>query len=122
MTELTLPAWIKDKSRSKDFEILQVKEWDDYKDFKFEPSGFYCLIRIEWDKGKISVAICNKDHEIQKVFVGRRPQDLYTAIFDYEEKNNLKWFTEKSHIAYLGKELKKAEMNLAIGNSSYFQE
>ena len=116
------PSWVKDKTVSNDFEIIDVKEWDDYKDFKIEPSGYYCLIRIEWDSGKISVAVCNKKHEIVRVFIGRRPQDIYNAIFDYEKKNNLQWFTEKSHIAYLGKELKKAEIALALGNSSYYQE
>ncbi|MBS3135520.1 DUF4346 domain-containing protein [Candidatus Woesearchaeota archaeon] len=116
------PAWVKDKKIGKDFEVIESPEWDDYKDFRIEPTEHYALIRIEWDRGKISVAICNKEHEILKVFTGRRPQDIYCAIFDYEQKNNIKWFTEKSHIAYLGKELKKAEMALAVGNSAYYQE
>jgi|TARA_B100002003_G_C14054309_1_gene507698 hypothetical protein len=116
------PAWVKDKTLTKDFEVIQVKEWDDYKEFETEPTGNYCLIRIEWDRGKISVAICNKDHEILKVFQGRRPQDLYAAIFKYEEEHDVKWFTNKQHIAYLGKELKKAEIALALGNEGYYQE
>ncbi len=122
MTSPERPAWVKDKKVGKDFEVIPVKEWDDYKDFRIESSGYYCLIRIEWDRGKISVAICNKDHELEKVFVGRRPQDIYAAIFDYEEKHNIQWFTKKDHIAYLGKELKKAEIALSIGNSAYYQE
>ncbi len=37
-------------------------------------------------------------------------------------KRNQKWFTVKQHIAYLGKELKKAEIALALGNTGYYQQ
>ena len=56
------------------------------------------------------------------MFKGRRPQDLYDTIFRYENSNGLSWFTNKQHIAYLGKELKKAELALAMGNKGYYQE
>ena len=42
-------------------------------------------------------------------------------VFNYEEKNNLKWFNRKDHAAYLGKELKKAEIALILG-TEYYQE
>ena len=114
------PAWVKDKKVADDFEVIQVKKWDDYKDFKTD-DGCYILIRVHWDRGEIGVAVCDYNHVILKEFRGRRPQDLYTAIFEFSEKNKKNWFKRLDHAAYLGKELKKAEMCLAIG-TEYVQE
>ncbi len=105
-----------------DCEIIDCKEHDAYKDFRRDPSGFYILVRIEWDVLRLAVAVCDKNHKIVKVFKGRNSQDVYGAIFDYERRHHLNWFQEKTHIAYLGKELKKAEIAMAIGVKDYFQE
>ena len=121
MTEPQKPRWVKDKVLHKDFEVIRCKSYDDYKDHKNDNSC-YILIKVDFEFYEIQVAICNYKHEMLKVFKGKRPQDIYTAIFEYEKKHNLQWFAEKQHIAYLGKELKKAEIALALGNSSYYQE
>lgn len=121
MTDLPKPKWIKGKLIHKDFEVIQCQPYDDYKDHKNDNSC-YTLIKVDFEFYEIQVAICNYKHEILKVFRGRRPQDIYTAIFRYETEHNLQWFTEKQHLAYLGKELKKAEIALALGNSGYYQE
>jgi len=92
----------------------------DYKDFKTD-DGCYVLIRLYLDTYEIGVAVCDYNHVILKEFRGRRPQDLYTAIFDYSEKNGKNWFKRLDHAAYLGKELKKAEICLSIG-TEYVQE
>ncbi|MAH33609.1 hypothetical protein CL615_04435 [archaeon] len=115
------PSWVKDKKLDPKFETIQCKRFDDYKDFKTD-DGCYILIKILFDTYEISIAVCNYDHTILKEFRGRRTQDIYYAIFDYEKKHKLNWFKRKDHIAYLGKELKKAEIALAMGNSSYYQE
>ncbi len=114
------PDWIKSKNVADDFEVIQVPKWDDYKDFKTD-AGCYALVRIYWDKYEIGVAICDYKHTILKEFRGRRPQDIYVAIFNYMEKHNLKWFNRLDHAAYLGKELKKAEICMSIG-TEYVQE
>ncbi len=114
------PAWVKDKKVAETFEIITCKPWDDYKDFKMD-SGCYVLIKVYSDKHAIGVAVCDYTHTILKEFRGSRAQDIWSAIFEYEEKNNLKWFTKKDHSAYLGKELKKAEIALAMG-CQYIQE
>lgn len=106
----------------KDCETIEVKPIDLYKDFKRDPKGFYILIRLNFALLRIEVAICNKDHKIVRIFRGRNAQDIYHAIFQYEKEHHVKWFEEKTHIAYLGKELKKAELALVLGNSAYFQE
>lgn len=116
------PHWVKDQTRASDFEVINAPETDPIKDYKRDPSGYYVLIKIIWEDEKISAAVCNSKHEVVKEFRGRRPRDIWSAIFDFEEKNKLQWFTRKDHAAYLGKELKKAEIALAIGNTSYFQE
>ncbi len=105
-----------------DCEVIECPEHDPYKNFKRDPSGYYILVRIEWDILRIAVAICDKDHKIKKIFKGRNSQDLYCAILDYERRRHAQWFQEKTHIAYLGKELKKAEIAMAIGVKDYFQE
>ncbi|MBI4155065.1 DUF4346 domain-containing protein [Candidatus Woesearchaeota archaeon] len=114
------PNWVKDKTYAKDFEIIECPSLDPYKDFKTD-LGCYILIKVMFDTSQISVAICNYKHEILKEFRGKKAQDIWSTIFDYEEKNNLKWFNRKDHIAYLGKELKKAEIALALG-TTYYQE
>ncbi len=67
------------------------------------------------------MAICNYEHVVLKEFRGFKAQDLYHAIFEYSDKNDNKWFTNFQHAAYLGKELKKAELCLVIG-CDYYQE
>lgn len=114
------PAWVKDKNVDADFEVINVKAWDDYKDFRTD-DGCYVLIKIYRDRHEIGVAICNYQHVILKEFRGRRSQDLYTAIFDYSDQHGLRWFKRFDHAAYLGKELKKAEVCLAMG-CDYYQE
>src|SRR5690242_14634726 len=97
---------------AKNCETIHCAEYDNYKDFKRDATGVYMLIKINWHVSRIEVAICDKDHKIVKIFSGRKCQDLYDGIFKYEKKHSLNWFKEKSHIAYLGKELKKAELAL----------
>lgn len=121
MTEPQRPSWVKNKLLHKDFEVIQCRAYDDYKDHKNDNSC-YVLIKVDFEFYEIQVAICNYKHEIMKVFKGKRPQDIYNAIFGYEKEHNLQWFAEKQHIAYLGKELKKAEIALALGNFGYYQE
>ncbi|HLD07141.1 MAG TPA: DUF4346 domain-containing protein [Candidatus Nanoarchaeia archaeon] len=122
MAQPERPKWVKDKSTADGFEVVQTPAWDDYKDFKIEPTGHYVLVKILWDKAQISVAVCDKEHRILREFRGRRAQDIWTALFSYEEQHNVQWLTRKDHIAYLGKELKKAEIALAMGNTGYYQE
>ena len=114
------PKWVKKQKHAKDFEVINSKQWDDYKDFRMD-KGSYVLIKIYRDSHQIGVAVCDYNHAILKEFRGRRAQDIYHSIFDYSEKHNKKWFTKLDHAAYLGKELKKAEMCLAVG-AEYIQD
>ena len=115
------PAWVKDKSVADDFEVIRCKPYDDYKDHKND-DGCYVLIKLYFDSAEIAVAVCDYKHMILKEFRGKRPQDIYNSLFEYSEKNNLKWFNNLQHAAYLGKELKKAELCLALGSNNYYQE
>ena len=115
------PSWVKDKVLHKDFEEIKCPPYDDYKDHDNDNES-YILIKVDFEYYQIQVAISNYKHEILKVFSGKRPQDIYNAIFKYEKEHNLNWFSNKQHIAYLGKELKKAEIALALGNTGYYQE
>jgi len=121
MTEPPRPRWIKDKKLHKDFAVIACKPYDDYKDHDNDDAS-YALIKVDFEFYRIEVAICNYEHEILKVFTGRRAQDIYNEIFRYEKENKVEWFKNKQHIAYLGKELKKAEIALALGNTGYYQE
>ena len=102
--------------------VIDAPVYDPYKDFRRDKSGFYILVRVDFSTLTIDVSICDKKHTIVAIFKGRMPQDIYEAIFKYEKKHGLGWFTDKGHIAYLGKELKKAQLALALGNNAYFQE
>lgn len=114
------PSWVKDKKLAEDFEVIEARMLDPIKDFRMD-NGCYALIRVYRDKNMIGVAISDYKHNILKEFCGYRARDLWNAIFDYEEKHKKEWFTVKDHIAYLGKELKKAELALATG-FEYYQE
>ena len=114
------PAWVKDKTFSKDFKQVESKPYDDYKDFVMEPSGCYALIKLLPESSEIALAVCNKDHEIEAEFRGKRAQDIYFNLFKYEEENNKNWFKGKDHIAYLGKELRKAET--ALNENKEFEQ
>ena len=104
------------------WEVIDCLEYDPIKNFHRDPTGNYVLVKVNFETIRIEVAICSKDHKIVKIFSGRKAQDLYYQIFQHEKKHGVEWFKEKSHIAYLGKELKKAELALVMGNSAYFQE
>ncbi len=110
------------QKRNKDCEVIHCRERDPYKDFIRDVTGYYILLKVNFDSLKIEAAICDKEHRIETIFIGRNAQDIYHAIFDYEKKNKKQWFKEKTHIAYLGKELKKAELALVIGHNAYYQE
>jgi hypothetical protein len=103
-------------------EIVECADHDPVLDFKRDPSGYYVLIRPDFISMKLEVAICDSKHVIVKVFRGRRAQDVYEGIFRHEQKYKCEWFKSKGHAAYLGKELKKAELALALGQNNYFQE
>ena len=75
------PKWVKDKTLSEDFEVIQCKPYDDYKDHKND-NTCYILVKVDFEFYEIQVAICNYKHEIMKVFRGKRAQDIYTAIFN----------------------------------------
>ena len=113
-------VWHK-QSLAPDFELIDCPDYDDLKNFHRDPTGAYVLIRCDLNEASIEVAICDKKHILQKAFRGRKAQDLYYAIFEYEKKHRLKWFARKDHAAYLGKELKKAEFAL-LGKEIYVQE
>ena len=114
------PAWVKDKKVADDFEVIRTKAYDDYKDHRND-DGCYVLIRIYWDTHEIGAAICDYKHTILKEFRGKRAQDIYVSLFKYNDEKKKGWFNVLDHAAYLGKELKKAEIALSMG-FEYVQE
>lgn len=114
------PKWVRKQKFAKDFEVVKAKKYDDYRDFRID-QGCYVLIKVYNDTHEIGVGICNYRHEILKEFRGARAQDIYTSIFEYDKNHNKRWFNKFEHAAYLGKELKKAEICLAMG-IEYVQE
>ena len=110
------------QKKSENCAAIRCRPYDNYKDFARDPSGVYVLIRVNFDEGAVELALCNKDHEIELILTGSKAQDIYHSLFTFERKNKKNWFKDKSHIAYIGKELKKAEIALVLGQSSYYQE
>ena len=114
------PNWVRNQKYSENFEVIKAKKYNDINDFRID-SGCYVLVRIYKNTGEIGVAICDYRHTILKEFKGKRAQDLYSTIFNYSEKHKKKWFTKMDHAAYLGKELKNAEICIA-NCTEYVQE
>ena len=113
-------VWFK-QSIASEFKLIDCLEYDPIKDFRRDPTGVYVLIRCNIQDATIEVAVCDKKHTIIKAFRGKKAQDLYYTIFEYEKKHKLKWFTRKDHAAYLGKELKKCEYAI-LKKEEYIQE
>ena len=76
-------------------------------EFSLDPKGYF-LIRIEPESKSIEVGHCRKGNVIEKLFVGKRPEDIYEAII----KEGL--VSRMEHAAYLGKELHKAYVALKL--------
>ena len=112
------PAWIKDKRIDENFEIIRG-DFDGYKDFVMDTC--YVLIRVYHDKHEIGLAICDKEHIILKEFRGRIVQEIYNTLFNFQTQHNMQWITRMEHAAYIGKELKKAEIAMAL-SLEYMQE
>lgn len=103
-------------------ETIDCFSLDPIKDFRRDPTGYYVLIRPDYAHKKIEVAMCDKKHVIVKVFRGSKASDIYESILRYEVKHRQKWFQLKGHVAYLGKELKMAELAIVSGRNDYCQE
>lgn len=98
--------------------MVECKEID-INDQKMDESGYYVLIKVDFVTRRIGVRIMSQSHVEVQDFWGRQCQDIYHAILsDYFADL---WFQDLTHIAYLGKELKKAEVALATGGT-YYQE
>ena len=107
------PAWIKKQKLAEDFKIIKG-EFNPYKDWKQDQTGYF-LIKADKEKKQIELAHCTNDHIITTIITGKMAQELYiTAI-------KLKLVSLLEHAAYLGKELKKAEISLET-NTEYEQE
>ena len=123
------PVWVKDKEIAHDYEVIDCASFHPVKDFKEdvrEYKGFYVLIRFTRNDLKlptnIEVSICsynkkdpNSKHIIHRSYRGFKAQDIYYRLLNDE------WIQRLDHAAYLGKELKKAEMSIALG-TEYIQE
>ena len=85
-----------------------------HQDIRFikDPKGFF-LIKVE--HGSIVVGICTNKYLLNRTVAGSKCQDIYYTII------NKGWISRLDHAAYLGKELKKAELALQHG-WKYFQE
>lgn len=114
------PSWIKDKKLADDFEVIRNSDWNGYRDFVMD-KGCYLLVKVYQDTHEIGVAVCNYEHVILKEFRGRIAQEVYDTLLKYDRDNNKNWITRFEHAAYLGKELKKAEIAMAL-SLEYVQE
>lgn len=112
----------KKQVQGKTCEIIDCAVLDPIKDFRRDPTGFYVLIRPDYTAKTIEVAICDKKHVIVKIFCGKHASDIYEGILRYEKQHRLDWFKDKGHVAYLGKELKMAELAIVSGRHDYCQE
>lgn len=116
------------RSASEGFDMIECPRVDrDAQDM--DTSGYWFLIRPNFEQGFIEAAACHKDSarpkNIVEIYYGTSAQDIYCEILksvmprSVPDKPYVRDFT---HAAYLGKELKKAELALAIGIRDHYQE
>ena len=84
-----------------------------------DASGYHLLIKVDFVTRRIGARIIHTDIDVVEDFWGYQCQDVYCAVLT--DPRAKIWFTDLTHVAYLGKELKKAEIALATGGS-YYQE
>lgn len=90
---------------------------------RMDPSGYWFLIRPNFRYGIIEVAVCHAtlpsrtSKKIVKIYWGVNAQDIYDELL-----TDKPYVTLMMHAAYLGKELKKAELALALGIKEHYQE
>ena len=109
--------WVAKKkiTYSKKFKVINGHH-NDMKDTVVDKNGFF-LIKIYPGKKEIGVAfVDNSSFEIQFEVRGKKSQEIYNTLF-----NELNVKVRLDHAAYLGKELKKAEIALETGEE-YLQE
>ena len=109
--------WVAKKkqiTQSKNFKIINGY-YHEIRDFVMD-KGFF-LIKVYRETKEIGAAyVDNESFEIQFEVRGKTVQEIYNVIF-----NELNIVIRLDHAAYLGKELKKAEIALEKGEE-YLQE
>ena len=104
---------------------------------QMDPSGWWFAIRPNFRYGYIECAACHMDvsnperfmeaddnvaravvRHAREILTGRCAQDIYQFVFSKRPE----YVTSYAHAAYLGKELKKAELALALGIKGHYQE
>jgi dihydropteroate synthase len=108
-------SWTKQQEKAPSFKITHCPEYDHIKDYHQDPSC-YTLISVDKEKKELVVKVCDYQNKILEEFRGTMTQQLYNCIL-----NERKYITRLDHAAYLGKELKKAELALKE-NKEYIQE
>ncbi|MBI2670938.1 DUF4346 domain-containing protein [Candidatus Woesearchaeota archaeon] len=110
--------WVAQKKQiihAKDFKIIQG-HYHEVRDFVLDKNGFF-LIRVYNNTNEIGAAfVDNETYEMKFEVRGKTAQEVYHVIF-----NELNVNVRLDHAAYLGKELKKAEMALEK-REEYLQE
>lgn len=86
---------------------------------ELDKSGYYVLIKVCFETRRIGLKVVNSDHMDEETFWGTQCQEVYGELLTHSLATT--WFTDMTHVAYVGKELKKAEIALATGGS-YYQE
>ena len=110
MTDWTKVKGFKPIKRAGKVEVIRGKEspWNQ------DPKGFF-LVKPNYKDKAIHVGFCTNDNVLRYEIIGKRPQEIYHTIA------KLGLISLYEHAAYLGKELKKAE--LAIKHSlKYVQD
>ena len=108
-------SWAKIIKKASVYKVTQCPEYDHIRDYQ-QDSGCYLLIDIDRNKQEIMVGVCNYQNELVEEFRGKIAQQVYYYIL-----NKRKYITKLEHAAYLGKELKKAEIAIKTGQE-YLQE
>ncbi|MGW8225674.1 MAG: DUF4346 domain-containing protein [Anaerolineales bacterium] len=85
---------------------LYIEETD--QPVKLDKAGYFVILPIP-ERKVIHIEHYNYDNYLVHVIEGASARSLYLKII---EQN---WVSEMSHVAYLGKELAKAELSLAFG-------
>ena len=91
-----------------------VDSYDDMKEFVLDKKGYF-LIRVNREKKRVELGHCNSRNEVDIMFYGDNPLELYMTII----KSGL--VSELGHAAYLGREVEKACLALKY-NLDYVQD
>lgn len=97
-----------EETKPAEISTVSVIEATEPPKIEMDKAGYFVIIP-QMDKGVITVEHYSYDNRLTNVLEGKDARNIYWTIIERG------WVTQLSHVAYLGKELARAELSMKMG-------